>query len=51
MDNLKTRAPFWKKEQALEGDRWLEARQKDLDAAARWEEGESTSDDYRETSA
>ena len=36
MDNLKTRAPFWKKEQTSEGDRWLEARETDLDAAARW---------------
>ncbi|WP_461535620.1 molybdopterin synthase catalytic subunit MoaE [Spongorhabdus nitratireducens] len=44
MDNLKTRAPFWKKEQTLEGDRWLEARQKDLDAAARWDEQERSAD-------
>ncbi len=36
MDNLKNRAPFWKKEQTPEGDRWLEAREKDLNAAARW---------------
>ena len=36
MDYLKTRAPFWKKEQTPEGERWVEARSSDEDAAARW---------------
>jgi molybdopterin synthase catalytic subunit len=36
MDYLKTRAPFWKKEQTPEGERWVEARTSDEDAAARW---------------
>ena len=37
MDYLKTRAPFWKKEATSEGERWVEARSDDDDAAARWE--------------
>jgi len=37
MDYLKTRAPFWKKEFTAEGERWVEARASDADAAARWE--------------
>ena len=36
MDYLKTRAPFWKKEQTPEGARWVEARDTDDEAAARW---------------
>ncbi|WP_425929795.1 molybdopterin synthase catalytic subunit MoaE [Pseudomonas sp. NyZ201] len=36
MDYLKTRAPFWKKEQTSEGERWVEGRQSDTDAAGRW---------------
>jgi molybdopterin synthase catalytic subunit len=36
MDYLKTRAPFWKKELTPEGERWVEARASDEDAAARW---------------
>ena len=36
MDYLKTRAPFWKKEQTPAGERWVEARSSDDDAAARW---------------
>jgi molybdopterin synthase catalytic subunit len=36
MDYLKTRAPFWKKEQTPEGERWVEVRASDEDAAARW---------------
>ena len=39
MDYLKTRAPFWKKEQTPEGARWVEARSSDDDAAARWTAG------------
>ena len=36
MDYLKTRAPFWKKEQTSEGPRWVEGKQSDTDAAGRW---------------
>ncbi|MGH8736310.1 MAG: molybdenum cofactor biosynthesis protein MoaE [Burkholderiales bacterium] len=36
MDYLKTRAPFWKKEQTAEGARWVEARSSDDEAADRW---------------
>jgi len=36
MDYLKTRAPFWKKEQTPEGARWVEARGSDDEAAERW---------------
>jgi len=36
MDYLKTRAPFWKKEQTGNGTRWVEARQADDVAAERW---------------
>jgi molybdopterin synthase catalytic subunit len=39
MDYLKTRAPFWKKEQTPEGGRWVDARESDDDAAARWTPG------------
>ena len=39
MDYLKTRAPFWKKEQTPEGARWVEARGLDAEAAARWAAG------------
>lgn len=37
MDYLKTRAPFWKKEQTPEGERWVEGRCSDQQAAQRWE--------------
>jgi len=36
MDYLKTRAPFWKKEQTNSGARWVDARVADDAAAARW---------------
>jgi len=36
MDWLKTRAPFWKKERLPDGERWVEARASDDEAAARW---------------
>jgi molybdopterin synthase catalytic subunit len=42
MDYLKTRAPFWKKEQTPEGERWVEARASDDAAAERWEIKPST---------
>lgn len=37
MDYLKTRAPFWKKEDTVQGARWVEARDSDASAAGRWE--------------
>jgi len=36
MDYLKTCAPFWKKEMTPGGERWVEARESDDNAAARW---------------
>lgn len=36
IDWLKTRAPFWKLEETPEGERWVEARESDEAAAARW---------------
>jgi molybdopterin synthase catalytic subunit len=37
MDYLKTRAPFWKKEETPQGARWVEARASDDEAAQRWD--------------
>ena len=36
MDYLKTRAPFWKKESTLQGERWVDARASDDAATSRW---------------
>lgn len=36
MDDLKTDAPFWKKEAAPDGERWVEHRAGDDRAKARW---------------
>ncbi|WP_127957837.1 molybdopterin synthase catalytic subunit MoaE [Serratia microhaemolytica] len=36
MDYLKTRAPFWKREATEVGERWVEARDSDQQAANRW---------------
>src|SRR6185437_6139355 len=36
MDYLKTRAPFWKKERREDGERWVDARASDDEAAQRW---------------
>lgn len=36
MDYLKTRAPFWKKEQTTQGERWIESRDSDHQAADKW---------------
>jgi len=39
MDYLKTRAPFWKKEVAADGTaHWVDARESDGAAAARWQQ-------------
>ena len=37
MDYLKTRAPFWKREETADGARWVDARDSDDTAAARWQ--------------
>ncbi len=37
MDYLKTRAPFWKREATPQGDRWVDARDSDRQAAERWD--------------
>lgn len=42
MDYLKTRAPFWKKEQTPRGSRWVEARASDGEAAQRWDPPKSS---------
>lgn len=36
MDYLKTNAPFWKQEESARGTSWIEARDHDDAAAARW---------------
>ena len=38
IDRLKTDAPFWKRETRGGEARWVEARESDADAAARWSE-------------
>jgi len=37
MDYLKTRAPFWKKEETSAGGRWVDARASDDHAVERWQ--------------
>ena len=37
MDYLKTKAPFWKKEAGAHGAEWVDAREADDKATARWE--------------
>ena len=37
MDYLKTRAPFWKREATPQGAHWVDARETDDSAAARWQ--------------
>jgi molybdopterin synthase catalytic subunit len=41
MDYLKTEAPFWKKETTPGGTRWVDARESDDQARARWKEAGS----------
>ncbi len=37
IDNLKTKAPFWKKERDVGGiEKWVDARESDDEAASRW---------------
>jgi molybdopterin synthase catalytic subunit len=38
VDQLKTRAPFWKKERGPQGEAWVEAREGDEAARVRWEQ-------------
>ena len=38
MDHLKTGAPFWKKEQTPQGERWLDSRDGDEIAVLRWQD-------------
>jgi molybdopterin synthase catalytic subunit len=40
IDYLKTRAPFWKKETTADGERWVDARDSDQQAEARWQQRE-----------
>lgn len=40
MDYLKTRAPFWKKEESGGSGCWVDAREADDEAAARWTRSE-----------
>ncbi len=43
MDYLKTRAPFWKREEGSTGAGWVDARDSDDAAARRWQLGEAAS--------
>ena len=36
MDFLKSKAPFWKKEQTNKGERWIDARTSDKQALEKW---------------
>jgi molybdopterin synthase catalytic subunit len=36
IDYLKSNAPFWKREESAKGSSWIEAREQDDAAAARW---------------
>lgn len=38
MDYLKTRAPFWKKEETPTGGRWVDARESDDVAVEKWKD-------------
>ena len=42
IDWLKTQAPFWKKERTPDAERWVDARDSDDQAAARWGDAPST---------
>ena len=41
VDWLKTKAPFWKREETAGGHRWVDARSADDTQAARWESGKA----------
>jgi len=40
VDWLKTKAPFWKLEESVAGEKWVEAREADNVAADRWRDGQ-----------
>ncbi|MEM7124628.1 MAG: molybdenum cofactor biosynthesis protein MoaE [Pseudomonadota bacterium] len=42
IDWLKTKAPFWKVEDTDTGERWVEARTSDDEAAARWQQNDGS---------
>lgn len=42
MDQLKTRAPFWKKEEGEAGSVWLEPESCEVERAARWNQAEAS---------
>ncbi|RJX32834.1 MAG: molybdenum cofactor biosynthesis protein MoaE [Oxalobacter sp.] len=44
MDYLKTAAPLWKKEQTPDGGRWVDARESDDKAMARWKNIEASNE-------
>ena len=44
MDALKTRAPFWKKEETSAGESWVDARASDEAAAERWNKHDDKND-------
>jgi molybdopterin synthase catalytic subunit len=44
MDALKTSAPFWKRESGPEGSHWVEAKARDVSAAARWQPGKTAAE-------
>ena len=37
MDNLKTDAPFWKKEVSKQGSKWVKSRKSDIFALKKWD--------------
>lgn len=45
IDWLKTKAPFWKLEDTVDGGKWVDARDSDDAATARWSEWSASSDD------
>lgn len=36
MDILKNEAPFWKKQNTIDGNNWVEAKKSDVDALKKW---------------
>jgi molybdopterin synthase catalytic subunit len=38
IDWLKTKAPFWKQEATIDGEKWVAAKASDDDATDRWTE-------------
>jgi molybdopterin synthase catalytic subunit len=42
MDYLKSKAPFWKKEQTPDGAHWVDARESDAIALSRWQDKQNS---------